>query len=106
MCNYEFCEICKPDFSQPVGHFTWVIPPPPKNYNVMIRNAAVGYERWRSRYQDIDKYWPPRKYGAEESILLAAREFGVCPNDLAFYVNNDHYRNEQLAKEDAELQRR
>lgn len=91
MCKENFCVICKPDFSRPVGHFTWEIPPPPKNYNDMLRRAAVEYESNRKRH--CDKYWPPRRWGAEYSLLLASRACDVCPDDLAFYVNSDDYQN-------------
>jgi len=102
MCQYNWCEICQLDFSQWVDPFTYACKPKPENYAEMLVKAAERYEENRKRFCPIEKYWPPRKLGAEESLLRAARGTGVCPDELAFYINSDQYQTERLEEEYAD----
>ena len=82
--------------------FTYGMPDKPKNYKQMIIRAAEKHELNRRSFYLIEKFWPPKKLSSYDALMKAAHDDGVCPQDLASYINTDDYRNERLAEEDAE----
>jgi len=102
-CNEDFCHVHEPDISQPVfmSPFTWRHKRLPKDYDAKIVRAAALFEHKKTTFYPIERFWPPKRRSSYDSLIDAARDVGVCPNDLASHVNRDEYIRERMEEEQA-----
>lgn len=71
----------------------------PRTDPKQLEAAAQMYDRLRDSFVPGSDIWPPRKYGAIESLELSAGTYNLDVDELAVYINFQREKKEKMEYE-------